>query len=209
MRTQRRRTRSRLDRQYALLLLIWAGAWLIGFLTLWSAADTGGNPWWRVPDAVAWTLFTVVNVAGIVASGVVGTLASQRGIRGRSWLSGLFYGLSWPISIAAAAMFGGAIVRTGASFDTLAVLFPGLFLIMIGMMYLFGAALDRSTIQFVLGVIVIVLAVVGGYAGSPTNYLIYGTLGPAALFIVAILTLRGILPADDPRPTARPRTGDA
>ena len=37
------------------------------------------------------------------------------------------------------------------------------------------------------------------YAGAPTNYLVYATVGPVAMLIVAALMLRGILPAEGSR----------
>ena len=61
----------------------------------------------------------------------------------------------------------------------------------VGVMYLAGGALWRAVPMFVLGVILIVVAVGATFIGTPTHYLVYATVGPAAMLLVAALMLWG------------------
>ncbi|MBF0700895.1 hypothetical protein IR074_03080, partial [Lactobacillus murinus] len=89
--------------------------------------------------------------------------------------------------------------RTGADAAVMAVLSPAIFVLLVGVLYLAGGALWRSPVQYALGIVMIATAIVASYAGTPTNYLVYATVGPLAMPIVATLMLRGVIPAEGSR----------
>ncbi|WP_062077375.1 hypothetical protein [Demequina globuliformis] len=194
MEGQRRSVRAKLDRRFSVLLVVWAAAWAIGFFALWSGERIGGNPLFRIPELTAWLIFGSVMVAGIVWSIVTGIL-SGRGFRGVSRLSGALYGWSWSVSMMGAGLFTAGLQREGMSDELAALLYPGLFVTLVGVLYLTGAALQRSPAQFALGCVMILIVVIATYVGTPTHYLIYATAGPVAMLAVAALQLRGVLPA--------------
>ncbi|QLD12737.1 hypothetical protein [Microbacterium oleivorans] len=198
MQQQRRRTVHWANRSYATMLITWAAAWAIGFGAIWSADVGGGNPWLRIPAAPAWIVFGVATVSAIVVSVVAG-VRSGVGTRGPSRLSGAMYGWSWTLSMTGAGLLIGAIQRTGADATTMAVTTPALFVLIVGILYLAGGALVRSPVQYALGIVMIVTAIVASYAGTPTNYLVYATVGPLAMVVVATLMLRGVIPAEGRR----------
>lgn len=45
----------------------------------------------------------------------------------------------------------------------------------------------------------IATAIGASFAGGPTHYLIYGTVGAAAMLAMAVLLARGILPSETAR----------
>lgn len=195
MRTQRRRTQQWERRTYVVMLVTWAVAWTVGFGALWSAQSTGGNPWFRLPAAASWTTFGLLMAIGILVSIVAG-IRSSAGLRGPSRLSGMLYGWSWTISMIAAGLLLGAIGRMGLPDVTTSVLAPALFALLVGVLYLSGGAIWRSPVQYVLGIVMIATVIAASYAGAPTHYLLYATVGPVAMLAVAIMMARGVLPAE-------------
>lgn len=198
MQRQQRRTAHWLNRSYATMLITWAAAWIIGFAAIWSAAEGGGNPFFRVPTAPAWIVFGVALVTGAVVSIVVG-VRSGAGVRGPSRLAGALYGWAWSLSMFGAGLLLGAVQRAGADAEVMAVLSPAIFALLVGVLYLAGGALWRSPVQYALGIVMIATAVCASYAGAPMNYLVYATVGPVAMLIVATLMLRGVIPAEGAR----------
>lgn len=198
MQQQRRRTAHWVNRSYAVMLITWAAAWIVGFGAIWSAAEGGGNPFFRVPTTPAWVVFGAALVTGAVVSIVMG-IRSGAGVRGPSRLAGAMYGWAWSISMFGAGLLLGAVQRAGADAEVMAVLSPAVFALLVGVLYLTGGALWRSPVQYALGVVMIATAVGASYAGTPTNYLVYATVGPAAMLVVAVLMLRGVIPAEGAR----------
>lgn len=194
MRDQRRSTRARMSIVFSRLLIVWAVAWTVGFLALWSADTIGGNPFFRIPPQVAWPLFGTLMIVGIVWSAVTG-IRSGRDIRGRSKLAGMLYGWSWSVAMAGAGFFAAGLQHAGLPGELSALLYPGLFTMLVGVQYLGGAALERSPAMFALGVVMIATVIVATWVGSPTHYLLYGTVGPVAMLTVAALMAAGVLPA--------------
>lgn len=198
MQRQQRRTAHWVNRGYAIMLITWASAWIIGFGAIWSATAGGGNPFFRMPTALAWAVFGVALVTGAVVSIVMG-IRSGVGVRGPSRLAGAMYGWAWSVSMFGAGLLLGAVQRAGADAEVMAVLSPAVFALLVGVLYLAGGALWRSPVQYALGIVMIATAIGASYAGAPTNYLVYATVGPAAMLVVAILMLRGVLPAEGSR----------
>ncbi|MBD3943727.1 hypothetical protein IF188_18705 [Microbacterium sp. NEAU-LLC] len=196
MQSQRRSTQSRLLRGYAVLLMVWAAAWAIGFTTLWFGQGIGGVD--LIPAPVAWTVFGLCMVAAIVWSIVAG-IRTGSGIRGRSRFQGALYGWSWTISMVGTWMLLFGVQRAGLSAELAALLYPGAFVLMVGVLYLAGGALWRAPVQYALGVVMIAVAVVATFVGAPVHYLVYAVVGPVAMLVVAILLVRGLLPVEPRR----------
>jgi hypothetical protein len=195
MRDQRRRTRRWELRPYVAMLVVWAVSWAVGFTCLWSSDADGGNPWFRMPATAAAIVFIVLMAVAIVVSIVAG-IRSGVGVRGPSRLAGALYGWSWTISMLGAGALLGAVGRAGMPTETMNILAPGLFVLLVGVLYLAGGALWRAPVQYALGVVMIATALGASFAGSPTHYLVYATVGPVAMLVVAALMARGVLPSE-------------
>lgn len=194
---QRRSTQSRLVRGYTWLLIVWAAAWAIGFGALWFAQDIGGVP--VLPPVAAWIIFGASLATAIAWSITAGVRSAGSGIRGGSQLQGAMYGWSWTISMVAAWLLIVGLQRAGLSQDLASLLYPGLFVMLVGVLYLAGGALWRSPVQYVLGVALIVIATAATFVGAPFHYLVYAVAAPLAMLVVAVLMFRGVL-AHEPRP---------
>lgn len=201
MQSTRRATQSKLTRGYSGLLFVWAAAWFLGFGALWFGTGIGGVD--LLPTAAAWVTFGALIVAAIVWSFIVGVRSASSGIRGRSQLQGALYGNSWMISMIGAWLIIAGLQKAGLTQELADLLYPAVFVFLVGVLYLAGGAVWRSPAQYVLGIVMVVVAVVATFVGAPWHFLIYATVGPAAMVVVAIMMLRGIIPAE-----ARP-AGDA
>lgn len=198
LREQERRTQRWSYGAYSIVLVVWALAWAIGFGALWSAETIGGSPWPRMPQQPAWIVFGVSIAVAIAVSIVIGA-RSGAGLRGPSKLAGAMYGWSWSISMVGASLILGAVQRAGLPPAVAGILAPALFALLVGVLYLAGGALWRSPAQFVLGCVMIATAVTASFAGGPTHYLIYATIGAGSMLIAAVLMARGILPSESAR----------
>ncbi|GAA1843567.1 hypothetical protein ACFQZV_11160 [Microbacterium koreense] len=189
MEATRRKTVRQLTRRYALLFVVWAVAWAVGFFALWITSGVGALD--ILPPAAGWVIFIMALAVAVVWSTVVGIRAANDGISGRSQLQGALYGNAWTVSMIAAWLLILGLQRNGLPDDLAQLLYPAIYVFLVGVLYLAGGALWRAVPMFVLGVILIVVAVVATFIGTPTHYLVYATVGPAAMLVVAALMLWG------------------
>ena len=184
IRAQQRQVEQRQLAPVPWLLAVWGVVWLVGFLLLWSAWP-GGNPWFSVPGTVASTIFAVLIAAAIACSAVLG-IRIGRGIKGESNFAGAVYGISWPASGAAFALVGVGLVRNGMSTELASIYFPSAFSVMVGVLYLAGAALWRNVGQLVLGIALLAVASIAPFFGHPANNLVMALAGGGAFLVGAV-----------------------
>lgn len=163
----------------AWLYLIWGVAWLVGFLVLWLTAVTD----W-LPTPVAATSFALLIVVSSVASAIIGTRIG-RGVQGSSAFQGVVYGTSWPIFAVAFAAVGIALIANEMSIELASLYFPAAYALMVGMLYVLGAALWHARSQLVLGLVLLVIGSVAPFFGAPTNNLIMAIGGGGAFLVAA------------------------
>ena len=186
---QQRKVDTELLRPIPWLYLTWGIAWLVGFLLLWSAWD-GGNPWFRIPGPVAGISFAALTIAAVVASAVMG-VRINRGVRGASDFQGMVYGLSWSVTGAAFALVGMGLIANGMTPELASVYFPSAYALMVGTLYLGGAALWRDKGQLVLGLAQLAVGSVAPFAGQPNNNLVMALAGGGAFLVgAAVLAVR-------------------
>jgi len=194
----RRTTVGRLTRRYTLLLVVWAVAWALGFLALWVTEDVGAHS--LLSPVAGWIVFAAAMLLAFTWSAVAGIAAAGDGIRGRSQLQGALYGFSWTIVMLCAFLLMWALQNNGLSAELAALLYPAVYVFLVGALYLSGGALWRGVPMYVLGVVLIITAVAATFAGVPTHYLVYAVVGPLAMLLVAGLMLAGKIPASIPEP---------
>jgi len=172
---QTRQTQQRMLAPVPWIVTSWGAAWLLGFLTVWSTPG-GGNPWFEIPARPAWIVFALLLGAAVIASAVLG-IRIGRGVQGASAFPGAVYGLSWSFGSIAAAAIGGALLMHGLPGELASLLFPALYGLVAGLLYLGGAALWRDIPQLVMGLWLLLVSAVAPFAGTPANYLVMGLLG--------------------------------
>ncbi|QNO38049.1 hypothetical protein H4J02_03195 [Protaetiibacter sp. SSC-01] len=188
---QTRGVRRAFTAQVPVYYFVWGGAWLVGYLVLWSGWEGTTSPV-QLPLWIGAIVFGLLILGAAVTSAVVGVRAN-RGIKGVSDFVGTLYGLSWPILGTAFAAVGVAIQRAGASSDVTAIYYTSAYALLAGGMYLAGAMIWRSVDQLVIALILIVAAAVTGFFGAPANMLAMALIvGPALIVggIVSVVRLR-------------------
>lgn len=179
----RRATVRRMTGRYVGLLVLWAVALGVGFAALW--VTTGVGAFDLLPTVAGWIVFAGSLLIAIVWSTIVGISAARDGIRGRSQLQGALYGCSWTIVMLGAWGLLGGLQRHGLPDEFAQLLYPGLYIFLVGTLYLAGGALWRAVPMYVLGAALIVSVVVATFVGAPNHYLVYAIAAPAALLVTA------------------------
>ncbi|BBF98980.1 MULTISPECIES: hypothetical protein [Pseudonocardia] len=150
------------------------GAWFGAHQGLWSAGTAG----------ITTGLLVVV---GIGTSAFMGTRIG-RGVSGPSSTFGAMYGIGWLIAMIGTGALGGALVATTGPAG--GNLIPALFVFVVGVLYTATGAFHRSTFDYVLGIVVQVIAVVTAFTPVPWNSLVMGIGGGGALIVAGLLSRR-------------------
>ncbi|ACQ82268.1 conserved hypothetical protein [Beutenbergia cavernae DSM 12333] len=176
------RVRVRIEPDGRVLFLVWGIAWTIGYLTLWVASRDDG-----VPPGWAFVVFTAALVIAIVLT-AVHIARRTMGVRGASAVSGAMYGWAWSLSF----VMLGVLLRTmgehGASEELIGLMANGISCLIVGALYMAGAAIWRSWSQFALGVWIVLVGAVATLSGVPTAFLIMATAGGGGMLVGALLT---------------------
>ncbi|RUQ99135.1 hypothetical protein [Labedella endophytica] len=168
-----------------IIVVTWGVAWTIGFLALWSASSASPI---AVPAGPAAAVFVVLMIAGIVISGVVGTRTGA-GVKGPQQVQARIYGITWALGCLAVPMLAGALFRAGMSAEVAALYFPAGYCIVVGILYLFGAALFSDRSMIVVGGWILFIGIVAPYFGSPGNYLVMSLAGGGAFLVYGVVLL--------------------
>jgi len=176
---ERHRTAQALEPDARILYGVWGGAWLIGFLLLWGTV--GGRP---VPPLVGGLVFFLLLLTGVVVT-IVHTTRRVSGVVGVSRRVGAMYGWSWTLGFAALTAVMAGAARAGADPELLALLWPVLSGLVVGLLYLGAGALWQDRIQYGLGLWVLVSSAAGALAGFPAVYLVMALAGGGGFLLAA------------------------
>lgn len=161
------------------IVLAWGVAWFVGFLMLWGASPDSPI---AVPRLLAGIVFTGLMIAGVLTSVIAG-VRTGAGIRGRQQFQGTLYGCSWAVGCAAVPVLGGALSRAGMSGEVAALFYPAAYCIVVGLLYLVGAALWNDRAMIVIGAWIVLVGVAAPYVGAPTSYLVMALAGGGAFIV--------------------------
>ncbi len=173
----RSRTTAGLMPNLVLLYGAWGVAWLLGF----GGSYVMGADLLDVSPTVAITVIAAAFVLAVAISIVQGVRAG-RGVRGPSERTGTMYGISWMISMTGMGLLLGGIRMPG---EVEALVYPAAFVLLVGVMYLFGGTLWNDRVQYGLGIWLIAVAAASTFLGSPNNYLILAVGGAGGLLAIA------------------------
>jgi len=157
----------------------WGVAWLVGFGLLFLRFGPGGRVLVAMPSWVPLGARYVLLVGAFVLSARSGIRAGRH-VRGASSVQGLRYGLSW------AAAFASVVVIASRYSDRLAdpevvLLWSGLSVAVVGVLYIAGAAVWQSRDMFVLGLWITLVNISGFLAGPGWHALAISVAGGGGL----------------------------
>ena len=187
---QRARTEAALVLDARLVFAAWGVAWSVGFGVLWLAADRDGGPLVAVPQAAAGTLLGLLLLAAAVTTAVLSARAG-RGVAGASSRTGAVYGAGWLLGFAMLPAIVVGAQRLGAPPEAVALLWPAVSSLVVGLMYVAGAAAFGDLVQLAVGAWIMVTTAVGCLLGLPELYLVMCVAGGGGfLAAAAVLAVR-------------------
>lgn len=166
-----------------LLNLVWASAWILGYLAVFLGFAPSGDP--VIPPAVGIAVAAVVLLTAIVVS-AVHSARRGTGARGPTTVLGAIYGNVYPIGFALIGVFGWRLASSGASEEVLLWYWVALPCLLIGALGVAAAAMWNDRSQLVIGAWVLVVALISLVPAPPFNLLagVVGGLGFLALVVV-------------------------
>ena len=182
---QEARTRAALTPDERLLFGAWGVAWFVGFGAIWLAAPgRAGGPLLPVPGwAVGLLFFLLLVCAGTVTA--VHSARVGRGVRGASARTGAMYGWGWFLGFAMLPAIVLGAQRLGAPPDVVALLWPAVSALVVGLMYVGGAAAWDDPSQFVVGAWILVTTGIGCLLGLQALYLVMCLAGGGGFLVAA------------------------
>lgn len=176
---QRGVSKRRLHAQPAPILATWGMAWLVGFGLLYLATHDHDVPSW-----VASMALIGLSVLAVVMS-FVEQVRPAKGVKGPSRVVATRYGWSWPLALASVSALDWGLSRQGISSAVLALLWPGSFVLVVGVLLLAGGVLFSDRLQYGLGVWMLVVAAGAVLAGYPSNFVVMAAAGGGGMLAVA------------------------
>lgn len=161
------------------LCAAWGVAWLLGYLCLYASASSQGRP-----EAWAFWVFTGAIAAAIVFT-IVHSVTRTAGTRGTSARVGAMYGWSWMLGFIAFGLVLGGLGRAGASDEVMALASNAFACVVVGLLYLGGAAAFQDRSLFVLGSWMLLVAAVATFVGLPSTYLVMALAGGGGFLVMA------------------------
>lgn len=158
--------------------LLWGALWILIGLTWFGS---GSQAW--AEDTAGITTGVLV-VGGSLASAWLGT-RMNRGVSGPSSRFGAMYGVTWGVAIVGTGALVTALV--GHVGQAAAPLIPALFVFVVGVLYTVTGAFYRDGLDFGLGLVVQLVAVVTAFTPEPWSSLVMGVGGGGALLAVGII----------------------
>jgi hypothetical protein len=197
IRAQQDRAREATEPDTRLLCLAWGVAWLVGYLCLWTSAlrtaddpgaqrltNSAGQVVGGQPEPWAFWVFSGLIAAAVVFT-IVHSVARTAGTRGVSARTGAMYGWSWMLGFVTLGFVLGGLARAGASSEVMALASNALACLVVGLLYLGGAAAFGDRGLFLLGLWILLVAAVATYAGLPLTYLVMALLGGGGFLVLA------------------------
>lgn len=179
---QERSVRRALDVRLHEQLAAWGVAWLVGLGLIWWQVR-GQRPY-AGPTALGGVVFGVLLV---LAGAVTGwrTWQATSGIGGDAGWQGTIFGAAWGLGFLAHFGVIGALGRAGAGPEVIGILSVTGSLLIVGLMYLFGAASWGVRPMAALGGWLVLLASAVGFAGPVGATLLAALLGGGAFLLTA------------------------
>jgi hypothetical protein len=180
---QQARVAAETDVDGRLLLGVWGLAWLIGFGALYTVA--GDPPLLDWSPAAAGIVF-----AGLLLSAMVITAVHiarrTAGVHGTSAVQGAMYGWAWFLGFVGVFALPAALGRAGADEVAVQVTMTLVPPLLVGVLYMAGAAIWRDRTQFVLGAWILAVTIVASFVGTPGMLAVMALAGGGGMLAGAL-----------------------
>lgn len=180
---QARRVRASLDVRLHEQFAVWGLAWLVGLGLMWLEIRTQSP--YAGPTARSGVPFGVLL---LIAGAFTGLRIRQAtvGLGGadEDW-RGAMTGLGWGLGFLGYFGLSGALARAGAEPAILGIVGVVVPLLVVGLNYIFGAAVWGARPMGALGAWMLVLAAAAGFTGPVTATLLGAVLGGGAFLVAA------------------------
>ena len=163
----------------ALIYGVWGAVWLVGYGAMWLTARDDDTP-----SVAAGVVAIAGGVLALVVT-IVHITRRTRGIAGASARQGAMYGWAWAIGFLAQSMIVGGLARAGASNDVTALAANAIAALVVGLLYLTGGVLWRSSAMYVLGGWIALVGAGAALAGLPGSYLLMALAGGGGMLAAA------------------------
>jgi len=180
---QRERLAAATDVDGRLLFGVWGVAWLVGFAALYTVA--GDEPLLGWPPAAAGTLFAALMLGAIVVT-TVHIARRTAGVRGTSATQGAMYGWAWFGGFATISGLNFALARAGAGEAVFTVTMTIVPALLVGVLYMAGAAIWQDRTQFALGVWILAVTIAAAVAGTPHMLAVMAVAGGGGMLAGAL-----------------------
>ena len=163
----------------ALIYGVWGAVWLVGYGAMWLTARDDDTP-----SVAAGVVAVAGGVLALVVT-IVHITRRTRGIAGASARQGAMYGWAWAIGFLAQSMIVGGLARAGASNEVTALAANAIAALVVGLLYLTGGVLWRSSAMYVLGGWIALVGAGAALAGLPGSYLLMALAGGGGMLVAA------------------------
>lgn len=185
MQTAGRRARHELIINHPAMLTAWGLIYLLAYGVLWVSVR-GQRPFTGPTPAAIGTTLIVVLVALTVTAAVVGRASS--GVGGRRALQRRMYYLALPVGYAGVFVLEAALNHGGASKALVALMGASGPVLVTGIAYMVGSAIDLAWLIFGLGAWLVVTAAGSAFAGPVGVWAADGLSGGLGFLVAAAAT---------------------
>jgi len=180
------RARNRIQPRHRVIFTVWGVLWLFGYGVTWLVVR-GQQPV-HGPAPAAYAATTLIALVAALAT--VEEARSETGVRGMSVIRRRAFMLSAFAGFAAMFALEGALARAGASRPVLVVFEAAAPALIIGLLYLARSVTGGDWPVAGLGLWLVIVAAVSGYAGPRTVWAINALAVGLAFLLVAALEPR-------------------
>jgi hypothetical protein len=180
---QRAKVAAQTDVDGRLLLGTWGLAWLIGFGALYAVA--GDRPVLDWSPTAAGIVFVGCLVSAMVIT-AVHIARRTAGVHGTSAVQGAMYGWAWFLGFVAVFALPSALGRAGADDAVVQVAMTLVPPLLVGVLYMAGAAIWRDRTQFALGAWILAMTIVASFVGAPGMLAVMALAGGGGMLVGAL-----------------------
>lgn len=177
---ERDRARSSVRVDERVVYGVWALAWGLGYLAMWTWAGPEGQP--GLPGPI---VFGVLIAAAVVAT-VVHIESRTRGIGGPDAEANRMLGWAWPLGFLGSSLVAGAVGRAGIDGEAAAIVYNAMPCLVVACLYMASGIAFTDRRQFVLGGWIAVVVGLASFSGAPTIYLLMAVLGGGGFAVAAL-----------------------
>jgi hypothetical protein len=180
---QRAKVAAATDVDGRLLFGVWGTAWLLGFGALYTVA--GDRPLLTWSPATAGVVFAGLLLTAMVVT-AVHIARRTAGVHGTSAFQGAMYGWAWFLGFVTVFALPSALIRAGADVVVVQVAMTLVPPLLVGVLYMAGAAIWRDRTQLALGAWILVVTIAASFAGVPGMLAVMSLAGGGGMLVGAL-----------------------